>query len=154
MSESVLSSELDATAAPQYYDVEPSDSASQISVSYFSDSTAAASTVDYNEPNELVMTKEDNGASLPQVTQSETRVNIKEPQLVTVGNTDVNAILDDGSVGDLVLEEVDADTVTEDELIPGDLQRRLDFAFGTETTAGSHIFVDQVPSESAVLSHI
>ena len=98
------------------------------------------------------MTKEDNGASLRQVTQSETRVNIKEPQLVTVGNTDVNAILDDGSLGDLVLEEVDADTVTEDELIPEDLQRRLDFAFGTETTASSHIFVDQVPSESAVPS--
>ena len=149
LSESVLSSELDAAEAPQYYDVEPSDSASQISVSYFSDSTAAASIVDYNEPNQLVMTKEDNGASLRQVTQSETRVNIKEPQLVTVGNTVVNAILDDGSVGDLVLEEVDADTVAEDEqLIPEELQKRLDFAFGT----GSHIFVDQVPSESAVPS--
>ena len=55
LSESVLSSELDAAEAPQYYDVEPSDSASQISVNYFSDSTAAASTVDYSEPNQLVM---------------------------------------------------------------------------------------------------
>ena len=158
----------------QLYDVEPSDSASQTgghqqppsksetvvsSVAYFSDSTTVddgslyntATTIDYNEPNQLIMT-DDTGTNLRQMTQSETRVNIKEPQLVTVDNTDINTVLDDGTVGDLVLNEVD---VQDDDggLLPDDLQRRLDLTFGSETSGSSgHIFMDEVPSESAVPS--
>ena len=53
------------------------------------DDNAHAETVDYNAPNQLIMsTLYDGGrsAQLQQVTQSETRVNISEPQLVTVDN--------------------------------------------------------------------
>ena len=94
----------------QGYDVEPSDSASNINVDLFDvGNENELGTVDYNAPNQLLMSRSSTKSQLTQVTQGHTTVNINEPNVITADNTDVNAVLEDGSVGDLTVDEVDVE---------------------------------------------
>ena len=107
------------------YDVDSSDSASQINNN--NDDENDLSTVDYNAPNQLIMNRRDDGR-LAKVSTGETIVTIDEPQLVTVSNTNVNAVLNVGSVGELgfVKKYNDNDDDVESRFsLPSELQERL-----------------------------
>ena len=133
------------------YDVGPSDSASQLGGSELE-------TVDYNAPNQLIMSTDRNNDVLSRVTRGETRVNINEPRLITVDNSDINVVLADGTVGDASLVEVDSDNeestvLYQDDdlsnrLVPSELMDRIDATFGSDESEASFLYMNEVPAES------
>ena len=105
------------------------------------------STVDYNAPTQLIMNRRDDGR-LAKVSTGETIVTIDEPQLVTVSNTNVNAVLNDGSVGDLGFVKKYNDEDDDDESrfsLPSELQERLGVLEEEEAT--TTILMNENPSE-------
>jgi hypothetical protein len=148
--EELLESVLENEISIQGLDVQPSDSASQVN-DFFNvdDDTVELETVDFNAPNQLIMSSSSSSSSNGRMREGYTNVNINEPKIITADNTDVNAVLNDGSVGDLTVEEID---VTDSKLIPDELKERLYHVFGTEdgSVSSSNVLMNEVPSESAV----
>ena len=146
-------------------DVLPSDSASQLGeveekeFEAYGDGLSNLSTVDYNAPNQLILSTVNE--NLQEVYESQVKVNIREPRQVLADNSEVDVVSENGQIGDVDLLEYDIasdgeveEEVEEEEVqqLPSDLQDRIEQDDILNTPIQQLVYIDEIPSENVEIA--